>query len=114
MSWWTPSAGGPDDAECPWVARLSARTLPVLACAGASPSSGEGARACRTMFDDQRGVAEPLNETMCGCRLCDCEGLIVRGSHYGIFTVRSSLGRPVQPSSALCGEPRSPLHLRMG
>ncbi|KAK9810259.1 hypothetical protein WJX72_007477 [[Myrmecia] bisecta] len=35
----------------------------------------------RTLFDDQRGVAEPLNETMCGCRDCACEGLIVRGTH---------------------------------
>ena len=53
------------------------------------------------MFDDQRGVAEPLNETMCGCRLCECEGLIVRGSHHGLITVCCSLGRLVQRSPAL-------------
>jgi len=45
----------------------------------------------RVQQDDSRGVAEPLDETMCGCRLgnsrlgpsdCDCEGLTMRGRHW--------------------------------
>lgn len=39
----------------------------------------------RVLQDDARGVAEPLSETMCGCRLskdCDCEGLTMRGRHW--------------------------------
>ena len=36
----------------------------------------------RTMFDDWRGVAEPLNETLTGCWACHVPGLIVRGSHF--------------------------------
>jgi len=40
----------------------------------------------RTLFDDKKGVAEPLNETMCGCNganefSCLCEGLVIRGKH---------------------------------
>lgn len=35
----------------------------------------------RTLNDDSRGVAEPLNETISGCRFCDSPGLIVRGIH---------------------------------
>ena len=36
----------------------------------------------RTLFDDQRGVAEPLNETMQGCRDCPSAGLVARGRHW--------------------------------
>lgn len=43
----------------------------------------------RTLYDDRRGVAEPLNETACGCRDCACDGLIVRGTHLLTFEVRS-------------------------
>ncbi|KAK9842267.1 hypothetical protein WJX81_003590 [Elliptochloris bilobata] len=35
----------------------------------------------RMLLDDWRGVAEPLNETQCGCSACDCDGLITRGVH---------------------------------
>lgn len=35
----------------------------------------------RTLFDDSRGVAEPLNETVASCRGCHSPGLIVRGTH---------------------------------
>ena len=35
----------------------------------------------RTLYDDSRGVAEPLNETVASCRNCDSPGLIVRGRH---------------------------------
>lgn len=41
-------------------------------------------------MDDSRGVGQPMNETMCGCRdrnassigQCDCVGLTIRGTHY--------------------------------
>ncbi|BDA45668.1 Lysosomal alpha-mannosidase [Coccomyxa sp. Obi] len=36
----------------------------------------------RVFHDDARGVAENLNETMCGCTQCNCPGLVTRGSHY--------------------------------
>ncbi|DBB01101.1 hypothetical protein WJX77_006941 [Trebouxia sp. C0004] len=36
----------------------------------------------RTLFDDWRGVAEPLNETMQGCMNCHSVGLIARGKHW--------------------------------
>eukprot|EP01026_Neomeris_dumetosa_P067188 TRINITY_DN6544_c1_g1_i1.p2 TRINITY_DN6544_c1_g1~~TRINITY_DN6544_c1_g1_i1.p2 ORF type:complete len:174 (-),score=21.69 TRINITY_DN6544_c1_g1_i1:514-978(-) len=39
----------------------------------------------RTVKDDLRGVSQNLNETMCGCRECDCVGLIVRGTHKLVF-----------------------------
>jgi len=57
----------------------------------------------RLQADDNRGVQEPLNETMCGCNDigaapgdmgahghegdggCDCQGLTVRGTHYLVF-----------------------------
>jgi alpha-mannosidase len=43
----------------------------------------------RVQQDDARGVAEPLDETMCGCRLqekdCDCAGLTMRGRHWLIL-----------------------------
>ena len=42
----------------------------------------------RLLYDDRRGVAEPLNETACGCRNCHCDGLIVRGTHLLTFEVR--------------------------
>ena len=36
----------------------------------------------RTVFDDVRGVDEALNETECGCRLCNCPGLVAYGVDY--------------------------------
>ena len=36
----------------------------------------------RIFRDDRRGVAENLNETMCGCTNCNCPGLVARGTHY--------------------------------
>jgi alpha-mannosidase len=43
----------------------------------------------RVQQDDSRGVSEPLDETMCGCRLqekgCDCAGLTMRGRHWMIL-----------------------------
>ena len=45
----------------------------------------------RTLLDDWRGVGEPLNETMCGCSACDCDGLIARGTHYITLQVSTAL-----------------------
>jgi hypothetical protein len=42
----------------------------------------------RTLLDDQRGVAEALNETECGCRDCACAGLIARGVHRVLLQAR--------------------------
>ncbi|KAK9903926.1 hypothetical protein WJX75_000663 [Coccomyxa subellipsoidea] len=42
----------------------------------------------RIFRDDRRGVAENLNETMCGCTNCNCPGLVARGTHY--LTVQGS------------------------
>ncbi|KAK9786492.1 hypothetical protein WJX73_000911 [Symbiochloris irregularis] len=36
----------------------------------------------RTMFDDERGVGEPINETLTGCFDCQAQGLIARGTHH--------------------------------
>ncbi len=51
---------------------------------GASLASGELEIMVhrRTLFDDWRGVAEPLNETMQGCMNCQSVGLIARGKHW--------------------------------
>jgi len=35
----------------------------------------------RNLNDDWLGVGEPMNETQCGCRECDCPGLVARGTH---------------------------------
>ena len=43
----------------------------------------------RTVLDDQRGVAENLNETICGCRDCNCPGMIDRGHH--ILTIENCI-----------------------
>lgn len=45
----------------------------------------------RTLLDDIRGVNEPLNETVAGCRFCDSPGLVVRGTHFLALEVRASL-----------------------
>ena len=73
------------------VFRPQTLNRPIL-CRHAILSSGKTlltfrSAGCRTMFDDQRGVAEPLNETMCGCRECNCRGLIVRGTHSLLLSV---------------------------
>jgi hypothetical protein len=47
----------------------------------------------RTEDDDSRGVGQPMNETMCGCRdqdpnnigQCGCEGLVIKGTNYLFF-----------------------------
>jgi len=57
---------------------------------GASVANGEMEFMVhrRTQDDDSRGVGEPMNETMCGCRNdgdpshCQCVGLIIKGVQY--------------------------------
>lgn len=76
-----------------------------VSSAGASLASGqlEFMVHRRLQADDNRGVQEPLNETMCGCNDigadpgkmgknghegdggCDCAGLTMRGLHWIIF-----------------------------
>ena len=51
----------------------------------------------RTLYDDGRGVGEPMNETSCGCTQCHCEGLVATGHHVLSFSkpetaVRNGLG----------------------
>ena len=41
----------------------------------------------RTLFDDQRGVAEPLNETMQGCRDCPSAGLTLQVGKFRCLLV---------------------------
>jgi alpha-mannosidase len=48
----------------------------------------------RLLHDDWRGVAEPLNETACGCCDCDCHGLVVRGKHLVSLHVSAPHWRP--------------------
>lgn len=40
--------------------------------------------------DDFRGVAEPLNETACGCTQCDCPGVLIGPLALGCFVSRSA------------------------
>ena len=46
----------------------------------------------RLLYDDFRGVGEPLNETACGCRDCSCHGLVARGKHLVSLHVRTVHG----------------------
>ena len=46
----------------------------------------------RLLLDDWRGVAEPLNETQCGCSACACAGLIARGVHRVLLQARCRSG----------------------
>jgi hypothetical protein len=70
-----------------WLQESGKAELAVLtdrAQGGASLASGELEIMVhrRTLFDDWRGVAEPLNETMQGCMNCQSVGLIARGKHW--------------------------------
>lgn len=65
------------------------------------------------MQDDNRGVAEPLNETVCGCRDCDCPGLIARGTFQLLLAPRSrDSHRRLRALQTLAAEPPLPLYGR--
>ena len=55
----------------------------------------------RTLLDDWRGVGEPINETMCGCSACACDGLVARGTHYITLQVRDMLCLPSETAIAV-------------
>ena len=95
-------------ATAPEVHSAASHTLPLLRClqdehstelavlteraqSAASLGSGEVEVMVhrRTLLDDWRGVGEPINETMCGCRECHCTGLVARGSHWLTLQVSS-------------------------
>jgi alpha-mannosidase len=69
------------------VAKEELAVLVDRSMGGASLSSGEIELMVhrRVLEDDSRGVAEPLNETMCGCTACDCEGLTLKGRHFVVL-----------------------------
>ena len=56
----------------------------------------------RTLLDDWRGVGEPINETMCGCSACTCDGLIARGTHYITLQVEDMLPSPCEIALLAC------------
>ena len=67
----------------------------------------------RLLFDDFRGVTEPLNETACGCRGCACAGLVAAGDHVVVaarrgdeaaVARRAAAGRAGRPAVVLFGE----------
>ncbi|KAL3141201.1 hypothetical protein ABBQ38_003541 [Trebouxia sp. C0009 RCD-2024] len=66
------------------ASRTELAVLTDRAQGGASLASGqlEVMLHRRTLFDDWRGVGEPLNETMQGCTNCASAGLIARGRHW--------------------------------
>ena len=59
----------------------------------------------RTLLDDQRGVGEPINETMCGCSACACAGLIARGTHYLTLQVTPGFSHAYGVSTAIMLRP---------
>lgn len=64
----------------------------------------------RAVQDDNRGVAEPLNETVCGCRDCDCPGLIARGTLQLLLAPTSpDTHSSLRKLQALSAEPPLPL-----
>ena len=88
-------------AMAPEMHSAAPRTVPLLRClqderstelavlterAQSAASLGRGEIEVlvhrRTLLDDWRGVGEPINETMCGCRECHCTGLVARGAHW--------------------------------
>lgn len=68
--------------------------------AGASLQSGQVELLLhrRLTVDDKRGVSDPLNERLNGCKDCDGVGLVVRGVHHlsiGLATKNAAVRRRV-------------------
>eukprot|EP00803_Ostreobium_quekettii_P003064 evm.model.scf_2855.2 EVM.evm.TU.scf_2855.2 scf_2855:6459-8487(+) len=70
-----------------------------------------------TTVDDWRGVGENMNETMCGCRDCDCVGMVARGVHHVILQteehaaeVRRNLQQRINDPLLLGFAPLKPKH----
>lgn len=59
----------------------------------------------RTLADDWRGVAEPINETACGCTQCGCAGLVTRGVHWLVLEAREEAARPRRTAQQLLNDP---------
>lgn len=73
----------------------------------------EASLCWRLMQDDSRGVAEPLNETVCGCRDCDCPGLIARGTFQLLLAPHTpDSHRRLRALQTLAAEPPLPLYGR--
>lgn len=70
----------------------------------------------RTLLDDNRGVAEALNETECGCRGCACAGLHVAGVHWvqlsAVEAPGATPGGAMREARQLLAEVQYPLLLR--
>lgn len=65
------------------------------------------------MQDDNRGVAEALNETVCGCSDCDCPGLIARGTFQMLLAPRTpDTHHRLRTLQTLTAEPLLPLYGR--
>jgi hypothetical protein len=55
--------------------------------------------------DDNRGVAEALNETMCGCTQCNCPGLVVRGTFQILLLPAEGAAAHVREAEVLANDP---------
>ena len=55
----------------------------------------------RTLLEDFRGVAEPLNETEASCLACNSPGLIVRGTHFLALSVSLPNSRSYPPRACI-------------
>ena len=55
----------------------------------------------RTLLEDFRGVAEPLNETEAACLACNSPGLIVRGTHFLALSVRPAKFTLIPPCACV-------------
>lgn len=54
--------------------------------------------------DDNRGVAEALNETMCGCTDCECPGLVARGTFQMLVVPAAGAAARVRCAEVLAND----------